>query len=149
MQVDLESRVALVTGAGRNTGEFVADRLPDSGARAVYSDVLTDEATAAANAGDGCVAKRLVANLTRAMALDLGPEGSLVKGIAPGSILTEGTKSLFPGEDSKFRDSIEKMIAHVPPGRPGERAEIACAALFIAAPESSCTNGHVVVVDGG
>jgi NAD(P)-dependent dehydrogenase (short-subunit alcohol dehydrogenase family) len=94
-------------------------------------------------------AKAGVVNLTRAMALELGPHGILVNGIAPGSTLTEGTKQLFYGEGGKFRDSVQKLLDHIPLGRPGTVEEIAHAALFLAAPESSYVNGHVLVVDGG
>jgi len=94
-------------------------------------------------------AKAGVVNLTRAMALELGPHGILVNGIAPGSTLTEGTKQLFYGEGGTFRDSVQRMLDHVPLGRPGTVDEIAVAALFLADPENSYTNGHVLVVDGG
>jgi NAD(P)-dependent dehydrogenase (short-subunit alcohol dehydrogenase family) len=94
-------------------------------------------------------AKAGVINLTRAMALELGPHGILVNGIAPGSTLTEGTRKLFYGEDGLFRESVLQMLAHVPLGRPGTPEEIAHAALFLAAPESSYVNGHILTVDGG
>src|SRR5262249_19609552 len=88
-------------------------------------------------------------NLTRAMALELGPAGILVNGIAPGSTLTEGTKQLFYGEGGTFRASVQKLLDHIPLGRPGTPEEIAQAALFLADPQNSYTNGHVLVVDGG
>jgi 3-oxoacyl-[acyl-carrier protein] reductase len=94
-------------------------------------------------------AKAGVVNLTRAMALELGPRGVLVNGIAPGSTLTEGTRKLFYGEDGLFKDSVKQMLAHIPLGRPAEPKEIAYAALFLAAPESSYVNGHILTVDGG
>jgi NAD(P)-dependent dehydrogenase (short-subunit alcohol dehydrogenase family) len=94
-------------------------------------------------------AKAGVVNLTRAMALELGPAGILVNGIAPGSTLTEGTRKLFYGEDGLFSSSVQKMLDHVPLGRPGTVDEIAVAALFLADPENSYMNGHVVTVDGG
>jgi NAD(P)-dependent dehydrogenase (short-subunit alcohol dehydrogenase family) len=94
-------------------------------------------------------AKAGVVNLTRAMALELGPQGVLVNCIAPGSILTEGTKKLFYGADGKFSDRVQAMLAHVPLGRPGSCEEIAHATLFLAAPESSYINGAVLPVDGG
>jgi NAD(P)-dependent dehydrogenase (short-subunit alcohol dehydrogenase family) len=94
-------------------------------------------------------AKAGVVNLTRAMALELGPHGILVNGIAPGSTLTEGTKQLFYGEGGTFRDSVQRMLDHVPLARPGTVDEIAVAALFLADPENSYMNGHVLVVDGG
>jgi 3-oxoacyl-[acyl-carrier protein] reductase len=94
-------------------------------------------------------AKAGVVNLTKAMALELGPHGILVNGIAPGSILTEGTRQLFYGPDGQFKDSVQKMIDHVPLGRPGTTDEIGVAVLFLADPENSYTHGHILAVDGG
>jgi len=94
-------------------------------------------------------AKAGVVNLTKAMALELGPHGVLVNGIAPGSTLTEGTRKLFYGEDGSFRHSVQRMLDHIPLGRPGSVDEIAVAALFLADPENSYMNGHVLTVDGG
>lgn len=94
-------------------------------------------------------AKAGVVNLTRSMALELGPQGVLVNGIAPGSIMTDGTRQLFYGEDGKFREFAATLLAHVPVGRPGTPEEVAHAALFLAAPESSYINGHILTVDGG
>jgi 3-oxoacyl-[acyl-carrier protein] reductase len=94
-------------------------------------------------------AKAGVVNLTKAMALELGPAGILVNGIAPGSTLTDGTRKLFYGDDGLFRESVQKMLDHVPLGRPAKVDEIAVAALFLADPENTYMNGHVLVVDGG
>lgn len=94
-------------------------------------------------------AKAGLINLTRSMALELGPQGVLVNGIAPGSIMTDGTRQLFYGEDGLFHEKAASLIAHIPLGRPGTPEEIAHAALFLAAPESSYVNGHILTVDGG
>lgn len=94
-------------------------------------------------------AKAGVVNLTRAMALELGPAGVLVNGIAPGSTLTDGTRKLFYGDDGLFKESVRRMLDHVPLDRPATVDEIAVAALFLAAPENSYMTGHTLVVDGG
>ncbi len=94
-------------------------------------------------------AKAGVVNLTKAMALELAPDGILVNGIAPGSTLTEGTRQLFYGSDGLFKDSVKRMLDHIPLGRPGTVDEIAVAALFLADPENSYMNGHILTVDGG
>jgi len=94
-------------------------------------------------------AKAGVVNLTRAMALELGPYGILVNGVAPGSTLTEGTRRLFYGEDGTFHAQVQRMLDHVPLGRPGTPEEIAVAVLFLADPENSYMNGHILTVDGG
>ena len=88
-------------------------------------------------------------NLTRSMAIELGPRGVLVNCITPGSTLTEGTRKLFYGADGMFAASMQKMLNHVPLGRPAECEEIANAALFLADPDSSYVNGHILCVDGG
>jgi NAD(P)-dependent dehydrogenase (short-subunit alcohol dehydrogenase family) len=94
-------------------------------------------------------AKGGVVNMTKAMALELGSQGILVNGIAPGSIMTEGTKKLFYGEDGLFNSRVQQMLAHVPLGRPGTTDEIAVAVQFLADPENTYTNGHILTVDGG
>ncbi|MBX9625281.1 MAG: SDR family oxidoreductase [Gemmataceae bacterium] len=94
-------------------------------------------------------AKAGVVNLTKAMALELGPAGVLVNGIAPGSTLTDGTRRLFYGDDGLYKESVRRMLDHVPLDRPGSVDEIAVAALFLADPENSYMTGHTLVVDGG
>lgn len=94
-------------------------------------------------------AKAGVVNLTRAMALELAPHGILTNAVAPGSILTDGTRELFYGKGAQFEQSAKGMLSHIPLGRPGEPQEIAHAVLFLAAPESSYINGHTLTVDGG
>ncbi len=94
-------------------------------------------------------AKAAVVHFSKAMAIELGGFGILVNAIAPGSILTDGTRKLFYGEDQKGTEMAKAMIAHIPLGRPGEVEEIANAALFLAAPESSYITGVCLTVDGG
>jgi NAD(P)-dependent dehydrogenase (short-subunit alcohol dehydrogenase family) len=94
-------------------------------------------------------AKAGVVNLTRAMAIELGSQGILVNCIAPGSILTNGTRQLFYGEDGRFNDRVQGLLDHIPLARPGEAKEIAHVALFLSAPESSYINGAIIPVDGG
>jgi NAD(P)-dependent dehydrogenase (short-subunit alcohol dehydrogenase family) len=94
-------------------------------------------------------AKAGVVNLTRAMALELGPLGILVNGIAPGSTLSEGTRQLFYSEGGMYKEAVQRMLDHVPLGRPATPDEIAVAALFLADPENSYMNGHILTVDGG
>ena len=94
-------------------------------------------------------AKAGVANLTRSMALELGPEGILVNAVAPGSTLTRGTKALFYGDDGAYTENAASLLSHIPLGRPGETKEIAAAVLFLVSPDASYINGTILTVDGG
>ena len=85
--------------------------------------------------------------MTKGMALELAPYGINVNCIAPGSIPV--SKALFEGPDAPWASFKEAMLSHIPLGRFGEPAEIANAALFLAADESSYITGHVLLVDGG
>jgi NAD(P)-dependent dehydrogenase (short-subunit alcohol dehydrogenase family) len=94
-------------------------------------------------------AKAGVVNVTRSMALELGPSGILVNCVAPGSILTRGTRALFYGSDGGQSEMAKSLLSHVPLGRPGEPDEVAHAVTFLVAPEASYINGAVLTVDGG
>ena len=92
-------------------------------------------------------AKAGVLNFTRSHALEVGQYGVRVNGIAPGSILTEGTRELFYNPESKQR--AESLLSHIPLGRPGETEDIAAAALYLASDDAKYVTGHVLIVDGG
>ena len=82
-------------------------------------------------------AKAGVVNLTKAMALELGPHGILVNGIAPGSTLTEGTRQALlrrgravprlgqadarPHPAGPARRDPRDRRRRAVPGRPGEQ----------------------------
>lgn len=94
-------------------------------------------------------AKAGVVNLSRSMALELGPRGVLTNCICPGSIVTRGTRALFYGEGNEYLEKAKSLLAHVPVGRPGTPEEIAHAALFLVSPGATYVNGAVLTVDGG
>jgi NAD(P)-dependent dehydrogenase (short-subunit alcohol dehydrogenase family) len=94
-------------------------------------------------------AKAGVVNLTRSMACELGPRGILSNCVAPGSILTRGTRALFYGDGGEKTELAKSLLASIPQGRPGTPEEIAHAVTFLVSPEASYVNGAVLTVDGG
>ncbi|MBI3667637.1 MAG: SDR family oxidoreductase, partial [Acidobacteria bacterium] len=92
-------------------------------------------------------AKAGVINFSRSAALELGPFGIRVNAIAPGSTLTEGTRTLFYNPERKAL--AESLLSHIPLGRPATPEDIAPAALFLASPDASYITGAVITVDGG
>ncbi|MDO4548005.1 MAG: SDR family NAD(P)-dependent oxidoreductase [Clostridia bacterium] len=90
-------------------------------------------------------AKAGVFNLTKAMALELAPENIRVNGIAPGSILFEGTKALFYSDPEKAK----ALTSHIPQGHPGEPDDIAAMTCFLASEDAKYMTGSIVTIDGG
>ena len=89
-------------------------------------------------------AKAALDSLTRAMAVELGPQGVTVNAIAPGYIVTEINTPLLANKE--FTAMIERRT---PVGRWGQPDELGAAAVFLASDEAGYVNGHTLVVDGG
>jgi gluconate 5-dehydrogenase len=89
-------------------------------------------------------AKAGLDSLTRALAVELGPQGITVNAIAPGYFATELNAPLLANKD--FTGMIERRT---PVGRWGQPDELGAAAVFLASDEASYVNGHTLVVDGG
>ncbi len=86
--------------------------------------------------------KAALIGLTRALALELGPEGITVNAIAPGTIDTDIISSY--SEEKK-----EIRAANIPIGRIGTPEDIANAALYLASDMGSYVTGEIIGVNGG
>ncbi|MBZ5714911.1 SDR family oxidoreductase [Nannocystis pusilla] len=89
-------------------------------------------------------AKAGIDALTRSLAMEWGPAGIRINGIAPGPI--DGTEGITRLLAPELRERAERLI---PLRRFGSTAEVADAALFLASPASAYVTGAVLVVDGG
>jgi len=81
--------------------------------------------------------------------MKLAPYGINVNAVAPGSTLTPPTERLFYAKDATQAEMAERMLSHVPLGKPGKPQDVANAVLFLCGDESKYITGHVLVVDGG
>jgi NAD(P)-dependent dehydrogenase (short-subunit alcohol dehydrogenase family) len=95
-----------------------------------------------------CASKGAVVLLTKAMAVDHGPQNIRVNCICPGDtdtgMLRQEAQQLGEREDRFLAES-----AHRPLGRVGRPEEIAQAALYLAGDAASFVTGTALVVDGG
>jgi NAD(P)-dependent dehydrogenase (short-subunit alcohol dehydrogenase family) len=101
-----------------------------------------------ARAAAYCASKGAVVLLTKAMAVDHGPQHIRVNCICPGDtdtgMLRQEARQLGEREDRFLAES-----AHRPLGRVGRPEEIAQAALYLASDAASFVTGTALVVDGG
>jgi NAD(P)-dependent dehydrogenase (short-subunit alcohol dehydrogenase family) len=101
-----------------------------------------------ARAAAYCASKGAVVLLTKAMAIDHGPQRIRVNCVCPGdtdtAMLRSEARQLGEGEDQFLSDSAKRPL-----GRVGTPEEIAQAALYLASDASSFVTGTALVVDGG
>lgn len=88
-------------------------------------------------------AKAAVDAITRTLAVEWGPLGVRVVGLAPGPI--EGTEGMSRLSSDETR---ERVIAAIPLRRFGRIDEMAAAALFLVSEGASYVSGETLVADG-
>lgn len=95
-----------------------------------------------------CASKGAVVNMTRALAIDHGPQGIRVNSVNPGDVNT----GMLRDEAQQLGEDPAAFLAEAadrPLRRMGEPREIAAAVVWLASDESSYVTGSALVVDGG
>jgi len=90
------------------------------------------------------VSKGGLAQLTKAMAIALAPQGIRVNAVGPGTIQTPLLAGVV--KDEAFR---KKVLSRTPMGRVGQPEEIAAIVAWLASDEASYVTGTTVYADGG
>ncbi|WP_194903878.1 SDR family NAD(P)-dependent oxidoreductase [Catenulispora rubra] len=88
-----------------------------------------------------------VIGLTKALALELGPEGITVNTIPPGFIDTPMLRR--SEERGLLGDSVDHHASQTPVRRPGRPEDIAATAAFLVSDEAGYITGQVIAVSGG
>ena len=89
-----------------------------------------------------CANKAGIIGFTKALANQYANKGIIVNSIAPAMIDTEMITWRTP-------EQMKAVIANIPLGRIGKRAEIAWAAAFLCSPFASFITGYTMDVNGG
>ncbi len=90
------------------------------------------------------IAKGAVEALTRALAVELAPQGILVNGVMPGLSDTKSFRAI-PGSEA----SLLRVVNETPIGRAVVPEEVANVVAFLCSNQADMIVGQFIVVDGG
>ena len=102
-----------------------------------------------ARAAAYCAAKGGMVVMTKAMAIDHGPQGIRVNAVCPGDTETPMEHEDARAQGLSWDEYVDRMTGSRPIERMATPEEIARAVLFLASDESSYITGAALPVDGG
>lgn len=143
LEINLAAAVRLTTGLVPLLRRAAAPRVVNVGS--VQADRAATGSVAYAASKGGLHAA------TRALAVELAPDGILVNAVAPGFIDTPMAR-LADGRTEYETDWFQSVYlehGRLPLRRPGTPEEVAVAVSFLASPENTYVTGAVLAVDGG
>ena len=91
-----------------------------------------------------CMSKHALEGLTKALAVELAPQGVRVNTVAPTFAETPMTRPFF--ENRAFRDAV---LSQIPIGRLAKIDDVIGAIVFLASPAAAMVTGTSLLVDGG
>src|SRR5438874_538200 len=136
MTEELASKVAVVTGAGRNIGRAIALTLAEAGA-----SVVVNAHTGARIRAHVLTAKAGIIGLTRALAHDLADDGITVNCVVPGLIGTPRRKDKPEPAHHLTHQTIT--------GNRGLPEDVAATVRFLCGPGARYINGQAIHTNGG
>ena len=94
-------------------------------------------------------AKAAIEGLTRAVAVDHGPQGVRCNAVALGSITTARYEEFLAADPVRAAEVEAEVVRLHPVGRIGQPSDVAAVTAFLLSPEAGFVNGVVIPVDGG
>lgn len=91
-----------------------------------------------------CVSKHALEGFTKALAVELAPQGIRVNSVAPTFVETDLTRPMLA--EPAFKHSV---LSRIPLGRLGQPQDVASAVVFLASPQAALITGASLLVDGG
>lgn len=91
-----------------------------------------------------CMTKHAIEGLTKAMAVELAPQGVRVNAVAPTFVETPMTRPML--DDPEFRAFVMDMI---PMQTLASVDDVVAAVLYLVSPAARMVTGHSLLVDGG
>ena len=88
--------------------------------------------------------KAAVLGMTKALALELAPDGITVNGISPGPFATEMNLPLLQNEEVN-----RQFVSRIPLGRWGKVEEIGQLAVYLCSEDAGFITGTDILIDGG
>lgn len=89
-------------------------------------------------------------SLTKALALELGPQGIRVNAIAPGTVETPLTQEMIANFSAERKATYDQFVQQsFALGRLGEPSDVAHLAVHLATSEAKWITGSIFIVDGG
>jgi len=94
-----------------------------------------------------------VANWSKTLSMELGPNGITVNNVLPGMTNTARIRSLLETKSKNTGKSVaeleKEMLSEIPMGRIAQANEVANAVAFLASPAAAYISGINIPVDGG
>jgi NAD(P)-dependent dehydrogenase (short-subunit alcohol dehydrogenase family) len=126
-------------------------RFLDAGTPGAIVNVTSHQAQRAVpGAAPYVTAKAAIEGLTRALAVEYGPNGIRVNAVAPGSIVTERYEEALEHADPAEVERLaeDERLLH-PLGRAGRADEVAAAIVHLLSEDAGFITGATLPVDGG
>ena len=142
---DFDAVMNLNVRAAYFAAQAVARRMVAAGVRGSIINMSSQMGhVGGANRSLYCASKWAMEGFSKAMAIDLAPDGIRVNTLCPTFIETPMTKPFF--ENALFRESV---LAKIKLGRLGTVEDLMGAIVFLGSDASSLMTGSALVMDGG